>query len=190
MLYLAARAHIDAVVCTHAAHIAALREFWTYWLPTETPLLPQNVEPRSPEGGQSGAPDRKTAKQFEDGGRGEQNAANETARSSVAGRGRGRGRGRRRGRGRGRGHGRGRGRGRGRPSKARPSFGAWEPTNAVGRSQFLQAFRWELSAMLKMASVPRGRCFHRHPICERPLRATLRFCLSGPWHVHGRTVNP
>ena len=34
MLYLAARTHDHAVVCLHEAHIAALREFWTDWLPT------------------------------------------------------------------------------------------------------------------------------------------------------------
>ena len=38
MLYLAARTHSRAAVCLHAAHIAALRELWTEWLPTETPL--------------------------------------------------------------------------------------------------------------------------------------------------------
>ena len=43
---LAASTHKRAAVCLHAAHIAALREFWTDWLPTETPFLPQNVEPR------------------------------------------------------------------------------------------------------------------------------------------------
>ena len=47
MLYLAARTHNCAAVCLHAAHIAALREFWTDWLPTETPFLPQNLHPRS-----------------------------------------------------------------------------------------------------------------------------------------------
>ena len=38
MLYLAVRSHNCAVVCLHAAHIAALRAFWTDWLPTETPF--------------------------------------------------------------------------------------------------------------------------------------------------------
>ena len=33
MLYLAARTHNRAAVCLHAAHIAALWEFWTNWLP-------------------------------------------------------------------------------------------------------------------------------------------------------------
>ena len=33
MLYLAGRTHSCAIVCLHAAHIAALREFWADWLP-------------------------------------------------------------------------------------------------------------------------------------------------------------
>ena len=33
MLYLAARTHSRAAVCLPAANIAALREFWTDWLP-------------------------------------------------------------------------------------------------------------------------------------------------------------
>ena len=33
MLYLAARTRNRAAVCLHADHIAALREFWTVWLP-------------------------------------------------------------------------------------------------------------------------------------------------------------
>ena len=33
MLHLAARTHDRAAVCLHAAHIAALRAFWTDWLP-------------------------------------------------------------------------------------------------------------------------------------------------------------
>jgi hypothetical protein len=36
MLYLAARTHNRAAVCLHAAHNAALREFWPDWLPTVT----------------------------------------------------------------------------------------------------------------------------------------------------------
>ena len=34
MLYLAASTHTRSAVCLYAAHIAALREFWTNWLPT------------------------------------------------------------------------------------------------------------------------------------------------------------
>ena len=32
--------HNRAAVCLHGADIAALRAFWTYWPPTETPFLP------------------------------------------------------------------------------------------------------------------------------------------------------
>ena len=41
MLYLAARTRNRAtvVLCIHEAHSAALREFWTEWLPTETQFL-------------------------------------------------------------------------------------------------------------------------------------------------------
>ena len=46
MLYLATLTPNRAAVCLPADHIAALWEFWTDWLPTETPFLPQNVEPR------------------------------------------------------------------------------------------------------------------------------------------------
>ena len=45
MLYLAACTHIRAIVCLHAAHIAALWEFWTDWLPTETRAY-DTVDPR------------------------------------------------------------------------------------------------------------------------------------------------
>ena len=41
ILYLAARTRNCAAECLHAAHIAALRESWTDWLPTGTPFLPQ-----------------------------------------------------------------------------------------------------------------------------------------------------
>ena len=40
MLYLAARTHNRAAVCLNEAHSKALREFWTDWLPTETPFEP------------------------------------------------------------------------------------------------------------------------------------------------------
>ena len=48
MLYLAARTLNRATVCLHAAHIAAKCGVRTdcSWLPTETPFLPQHVEPR------------------------------------------------------------------------------------------------------------------------------------------------
>ena len=41
-----AYSHNRATVCTHVAHIAALRAFWTDWLPKETPFLPHNLESR------------------------------------------------------------------------------------------------------------------------------------------------
>ena len=36
-----------AIILVHAARIAALRAFWTYWLPTETNFSPQNFKPRA-----------------------------------------------------------------------------------------------------------------------------------------------
>ena len=42
MLYLAARTHDRAAVCTRTTHVDALHN---KWLPMEIPFLPQNVEP-------------------------------------------------------------------------------------------------------------------------------------------------
>ena len=39
MLFFSGAYSYRAVVCLHAAHIEALLEFWTDWLPTETPFL-------------------------------------------------------------------------------------------------------------------------------------------------------
>ena len=43
MLYLAVCTYNRSAVCLHATRIAALWEFWTDWLPTETLFLPHNV---------------------------------------------------------------------------------------------------------------------------------------------------
>ena len=54
MLYLAARTRNRATVCLHAARIAALREFWSDCLPTETLFFTQNFETQARAAGQCG----------------------------------------------------------------------------------------------------------------------------------------